>query len=131
MRSAEEVQNATETTSEDDSASRWINAAVAALREAATDTRVEVRRVSVPTLAGLGDRTTLDTIEAYARQGLIPGAVRSTRSTASATPEGPEEKIAIEVRGEPGDNDEGRTSIRYENESVTLAGEGRDEETAL
>lgn len=57
--------------------------------------------------------------------------IRTTRSSASESPEGPEEKITIEIRTEPGEDDEGAAWIRYENNSVTLGGEGLDEDIAL
>ena len=57
--------------------------------------------------------------------------IRTTRSSAKKGPEGPEEKITIEIRTESGDDDAGAAWIKYENEFVTLAGEGPDEATAL
>ena len=57
--------------------------------------------------------------------------IRTTRSSAKKGPEGPEEKITIEIRTESGGDDAGAAWIKYENESVTLAGEGPDEATAL
>ena len=57
--------------------------------------------------------------------------IRTTRSSASESPEGPEEKITIEIRTEPGEDDEGAAWIKYENNSVTLGGEGLDEDIAL
>ena len=57
--------------------------------------------------------------------------VRTTRSSASESPEGSEEKLTIEIRTEPGEDDEGAAWIRYENNSVTFGGEGVDDNIAL
>lgn len=54
------------------SARREFDAAVASLRGAVGDARIEVRDVAAGTLATLGDRTALDKIELCVEQGVVP-----------------------------------------------------------
>ena len=53
-------------------AKQWLDAAIANLREAVADGRIEVRHVAAGTLAALGDLATLDKIEECVEQGVVP-----------------------------------------------------------
>lgn len=83
-------------------------------------------------LDGPPDDTTIASWAEIVRRSSDPAReIRTTRSSAKLSSEGPEEKITIEIRTESGDDDAGAAWIKYENELVTLAGEGPDEATAL